>query len=351
MALVRLRGPLRALAGGRPDHQVPGATVGELLRELERAQPAVAGWILDERGLIRRHINVFVNGELRARGRRAVADDDRVDVLPAISGGCEPMTELLVGTKKGLFVLEGEPGGAFDVTARAFAGEPVEYAMRDPRTGRVLASRHVGASTGRRSGYADDPAGEWQQAEGVALPEGGDAALERIWVDRRRRGRRHAVRRRRPGRPVREPRRRRDLGAEPHALGAPDAAGLAAGRRRAVPALDRAVAGRPGPARARDLRGRRLADRRRRRDVAPRQRGPRRRATCPRTRGRARSTSASTTCTARRGGPSGCSCSSTAASTAPTTRARSWTRHRRRACRRTSASRWRSTPPTPTAPT
>ena len=86
MALVRLRGPLRTLAGGRPDHQVPGATVGELLRSLERAEPAVGGWILDERGRIRRHINVFVNGEA-GREDTAVADGDRVDVLPAISGG------------------------------------------------------------------------------------------------------------------------------------------------------------------------------------------------------------------------------------------------------------------------
>ena len=35
------------------------------------------------------------------------------------------MTEVLVGTKKGLFVLEGEPGAGYEVTARAFAGEPV----------------------------------------------------------------------------------------------------------------------------------------------------------------------------------------------------------------------------------
>ena len=55
------------------------------------------------------------------------------------------MTELLVGTKKGLFVLQGEPGAGFEVTSRAFAGEPVEFATRDPRTGRVLAS--VGSST------------------------------------------------------------------------------------------------------------------------------------------------------------------------------------------------------------
>ena len=86
MALIRLRGQLRTLAGGRPDHQVPGATVGELLRSLERAEPAVGGWILDERGRIRRHINVFVNGEA-GREDTAVADGDRIDVLPAISGG------------------------------------------------------------------------------------------------------------------------------------------------------------------------------------------------------------------------------------------------------------------------
>ena len=41
------------------------------------------------------------------------------------------MTELLVGTKKGLFVLEGDPAEGFEVTARAFAGEPVEFALRD----------------------------------------------------------------------------------------------------------------------------------------------------------------------------------------------------------------------------
>jgi photosystem II stability/assembly factor-like uncharacterized protein len=91
------------------------------------------------------------------------------------------VTELLVGTKKGLFVLDGEPGAPFAVRARAFAGEPVEYAMRDPRTGRLLASVTSGFY-GPKIWRTDDPAGEWEQAEGVALPEGGDAALERIWV-------------------------------------------------------------------------------------------------------------------------------------------------------------------------
>jgi molybdopterin synthase sulfur carrier subunit len=86
VAVVRLRGPLRKLAGDLPEHAIGGATVGELLRELERAHPPVGGWILDERGVVRRHINVFVNGEL-ASGDAPVGPDDRIDVLPAISGG------------------------------------------------------------------------------------------------------------------------------------------------------------------------------------------------------------------------------------------------------------------------
>jgi hypothetical protein len=91
------------------------------------------------------------------------------------------MTELLVGTRKGLFVLTGEPGSEFDVTERAFAGEPVEFAVRDPRSGRVFASV-TSPFYGPKIHYADDLGGEWQQAAGVELPEGGDHALERIWV-------------------------------------------------------------------------------------------------------------------------------------------------------------------------
>jgi photosystem II stability/assembly factor-like uncharacterized protein len=91
------------------------------------------------------------------------------------------MTELMLGTKKGLFVLEGDPAGGFEITARAFAGEPVDYAIRDPRSGRLLATM-TSPFYGPKIFFADDPNGDWQQAEGVALPEGGDQALERIWV-------------------------------------------------------------------------------------------------------------------------------------------------------------------------
>jgi molybdopterin synthase sulfur carrier subunit len=83
---VCLREPLKRLAGNRAEHAVEAVTVGAALAELERANPALDGWILDERGALRRHINVFVNGELGGQDT-AVGADDRVDVLPAISGG------------------------------------------------------------------------------------------------------------------------------------------------------------------------------------------------------------------------------------------------------------------------
>jgi branched-chain amino acid aminotransferase len=89
MALVRVRGPLKRLAGDRSEHAIEGGSVGELLAELERSHPAAKGWILDERGVLRRHINVFVNGELGAQDTQ-VGSDDEVDVLPAISGGSLP---------------------------------------------------------------------------------------------------------------------------------------------------------------------------------------------------------------------------------------------------------------------
>ena len=86
MPRVTLRAPLSELAGGRSNHDLAGATVAELLRELERAYPATAGWVLDERGRIRRHVSVFVNGGY-GREETPLGPDDRVHVLPAISGG------------------------------------------------------------------------------------------------------------------------------------------------------------------------------------------------------------------------------------------------------------------------
>jgi molybdopterin converting factor small subunit len=85
MAHVILRAPLSELCGGR-SHALAGATVIEVLKALETVHPAVAGWVLDDRGLIREHVNIFVNGE-RGQEHTPVGESDRLHVLPAITGG------------------------------------------------------------------------------------------------------------------------------------------------------------------------------------------------------------------------------------------------------------------------
>jgi molybdopterin converting factor small subunit len=86
MAVVRVHGPLKRLAEGQSEHRLAGDTVYALLRALELEHSALRGWVLDERGVIRRHINVYVNGEIGS-GDTPVEERDRVEVLPAISGG------------------------------------------------------------------------------------------------------------------------------------------------------------------------------------------------------------------------------------------------------------------------
>src|SRR5262244_4605445 len=91
------------------------------------------------------------------------------------------MTELLVGTKKGLMVLRGSAGRTFAIAGRAFAGEAVDFAMRDPRSGRYFAAVSHG-QFGPHLFFADDPTKPWGEAEGLAFPASANGAVERIWV-------------------------------------------------------------------------------------------------------------------------------------------------------------------------
>jgi molybdopterin converting factor small subunit len=86
MAVVKLRAPLKDLAGGNREITIDGASVGQVLRELEQQHPKLTGWVLDEHGRVRRHVNVFLDGE-RVREDAPVAQDATLHVLPSISGG------------------------------------------------------------------------------------------------------------------------------------------------------------------------------------------------------------------------------------------------------------------------
>jgi sulfur carrier protein ThiS len=66
------------------------ATVAELVREVERLAPGFTGYICDERGCLRTHVNIFVGDERildRTRLSDPVTDDSRVLIMQALSGG------------------------------------------------------------------------------------------------------------------------------------------------------------------------------------------------------------------------------------------------------------------------
>jgi molybdopterin converting factor small subunit len=86
MPVVTLRAPLKDLAGGNRDLELDGETVGAVLRALEATWPKTVGWILDEHGAVRRHVNVFRNGE-QVDAATALRADDHLQVLPSITGG------------------------------------------------------------------------------------------------------------------------------------------------------------------------------------------------------------------------------------------------------------------------
>ena len=86
MAVVTLRAPLKDLAGGSSEIEIHSGSVLGVLRTLEAEHPRIVGWVLDEQGRIRRHVNVFVDGEL-VREDASVGPDTRIHVLPSITGG------------------------------------------------------------------------------------------------------------------------------------------------------------------------------------------------------------------------------------------------------------------------
>ena len=80
--------PLRAFTSGQSEVQVagPASTVGEALELLWKDYPGLRDRIMNEQGQVREHINVFVNRDY-GREDTAVGAQDRLHVLPAISGG------------------------------------------------------------------------------------------------------------------------------------------------------------------------------------------------------------------------------------------------------------------------
>ena len=73
-----------------PPQEVPAGTLGRVLDAAFAAAPALRPYVLDEQGAVRKHVAVFVNGDMipdRSDLKRSLAAQDRVHVIQALTGG------------------------------------------------------------------------------------------------------------------------------------------------------------------------------------------------------------------------------------------------------------------------
>ena len=82
----------RHLAGIAPAGPVEhdAATLGELLEAVAAGHPRLRSYVLDDQGRLRKHIAVFVDGELRRRETALalpMTKASEVHVFQALSGG------------------------------------------------------------------------------------------------------------------------------------------------------------------------------------------------------------------------------------------------------------------------
>ncbi len=87
--IVRIPAALRTLTGGADEVKAAGATVGDVIEDLDKRHPGLKDRLLDEKG-VRRFINIYVGEEdVRFTGGLGteLKTGDQISIIPAIAGG------------------------------------------------------------------------------------------------------------------------------------------------------------------------------------------------------------------------------------------------------------------------
>jgi molybdopterin synthase sulfur carrier subunit len=82
--------PLQKFTQNEASVELEAASVNELLQALEQRFPGILERICDEKGELRRFLNVYVNGEdirFLAHKQTALNHGDEVSIVPAVAGG------------------------------------------------------------------------------------------------------------------------------------------------------------------------------------------------------------------------------------------------------------------------
>ncbi|MEE2036634.1 ubiquitin-like small modifier protein 1 [Nocardiopsis sp. CT-R113] len=90
-ASVRVPTILRTYTDDASEVEAKGATLAELLDDLEANYPGIRARILDDNGKVRRFVNVYVGDEdvrFEKGLQTEIADGAKVSIIPAVAGGC-----------------------------------------------------------------------------------------------------------------------------------------------------------------------------------------------------------------------------------------------------------------------
>ena len=89
---VHVPPPLRKLTGNQSEVEIDAATVAELVENLETSFAGIKEKLVDEKGEIRRYVNIYVNDEdirFLAGAETPLNSGDNLSIVPAIAGGNE----------------------------------------------------------------------------------------------------------------------------------------------------------------------------------------------------------------------------------------------------------------------
>jgi len=87
---VRIPTPLRKLTNNEDVVEVTAGTIGDAILELQSRFPGIQERLVDEKGEVRRFVNVYVNEEdirFLENQQTTLKDGDEVSIIPAIAGG------------------------------------------------------------------------------------------------------------------------------------------------------------------------------------------------------------------------------------------------------------------------
>ena len=90
MSIIKFTYALKRFYPDLNDLEVEVKNVNEVLEKIDLKYPGIKNYLVDDRGALRKHVNIFVDGELildREKMTDRLKNESEVFIMQALSGG------------------------------------------------------------------------------------------------------------------------------------------------------------------------------------------------------------------------------------------------------------------------